>query len=436
MAAPSGVVLRCHPTHPPRPSPALRVAVVSTTETRRDPDENSGAPSGVLRGWRRCAPLCPSAPSITASGTGSARRHGWPRCGCASCTTCMAPATAPVTGPASAVWGSGCARATSPSAWPPPDRSTPAFSWRRSTGCPITSCASRSTTARSPRPCAAIPRPELADRAMPGAGPAPVRRLHDGPGLLRDTHWAADSIVADCHVPRERVHVIGIGRNHVVAPALDRDWDRPRFLFIGRDWKRKNGDAVVRAFREVRAKVPAAQLALVGGHPRIDSRASLATAAGPLAPWPAPARSRSSCAAPRALSCRPGMSRRASPTPRRRARDPVDRQLSGGRCDGRSAPAVSRRPRSPGPGSRRGDDGLADRDRHVRLAPRPVPTPACSPGSKVAERLIRALNPPGVDSLGPGRLPIAGRLHGGTRDTPSLARNTVAQARPAWRGTS
>jgi glycosyltransferase involved in cell wall biosynthesis len=71
-------------------------------------------------------------------------------------------------------------------------------------------------------------------------------------------------------VAPERVHVVGIGKNHTVAPPEHREWSVPRFLFLGVDWERKNGNAVVRAFREVRARVPGAELALVGGHPRID----------------------------------------------------------------------------------------------------------------------------------------------------------------------
>jgi glycosyltransferase involved in cell wall biosynthesis len=84
------------------------------------------------------------------------------------------------------------------------------------------------------------------------------------------SHWAARSIVHDYGIPSSRVHVVGLGANHEVAPAAERDWSAPRFLFIGNDWKRKNGDAVVRAFGQVRARIPSAQLAVVGLHPRLE----------------------------------------------------------------------------------------------------------------------------------------------------------------------
>jgi glycosyltransferase involved in cell wall biosynthesis len=113
--------------------------------------------------------------------------------------------------------------------------------------------------------------PDLADKAN-----ARSWQLRQRAGYLRAraccamSHWAARSIVEDYGIPSTRVHVVGLGANHEVSPPPDRDWSTPRFLFVGNDWKRKNGDAVVRAFREVRARVPAARLAIVGAHPRLE----------------------------------------------------------------------------------------------------------------------------------------------------------------------
>lgn len=83
------------------------------------------------------------------------------------------------------------------------------------------------------------------------------------------TDWAAQSAVCDYGVARDRVRVVGVGRNHSPRP-LPRDWSAPRFLFVGGDWKRKNGDAVVRAFARVRERIPAARLDLGGHHPRVE----------------------------------------------------------------------------------------------------------------------------------------------------------------------
>jgi glycosyltransferase involved in cell wall biosynthesis len=83
------------------------------------------------------------------------------------------------------------------------------------------------------------------------------------------TSWAAESAARDYGVDGEKVHVVGVGRNHTPR-AVARDWTTPRFLFVGGDFGRKNGDAVVRAFSRLRELVPAARLDLVGGHPPID----------------------------------------------------------------------------------------------------------------------------------------------------------------------
>jgi len=82
--------------------------------------------------------------------------------------------------------------------------------------------------------------------------------------------WAARSIIDDYGQPPAKVKVVGVGRNNPTRPPERRDWSRPRFLFVGYDWTRKNGDRVVAAFSRLRERIPTAELQLVGGHPRID----------------------------------------------------------------------------------------------------------------------------------------------------------------------
>lgn len=99
--------------------------------------------------------------------------------------------------------------------------------------------------------------------------------------------WAAGSVSDDYGIDDEKIKVVGLGRNFEPAVNGERDWTTPRFLFIGVDWERKGGPAVLEAFAEVRARHPAATLDLVGGHPAsIDAdgvtghgRLSLASAA-------------------------------------------------------------------------------------------------------------------------------------------------------------
>jgi hypothetical protein len=86
------------------------------------------------------------------------------------------------------------------------------------------------------------------------------------------THWAAESIISDYGIPAEKVRVVGIGRNFDPGETpLPHDWSRPRFLFIGREWERKNGPRVLAAFARLRADVPDARLDVVGGHPPLDA---------------------------------------------------------------------------------------------------------------------------------------------------------------------
>jgi glycosyltransferase involved in cell wall biosynthesis len=99
------------------------------------------------------------------------------------------------------------------------------------------------------------------------------RSLASAVACCAATGWAAESIAADYGIATGKIHVVGCGPNHDphVNASEGRDWSRPRFLFIGADWERKNGSAVLTAFARVRERFPDATLDLVGGHPRVTS---------------------------------------------------------------------------------------------------------------------------------------------------------------------
>jgi glycosyltransferase involved in cell wall biosynthesis len=84
------------------------------------------------------------------------------------------------------------------------------------------------------------------------------------------TQWAADSAIEDYGIPREKTVIVGVGRNHSPEP-VDREWTTPRYLLVGGDWIRKNGDAIVKAFARIREQIPEARLDLVGSHPQVDA---------------------------------------------------------------------------------------------------------------------------------------------------------------------
>jgi glycosyltransferase involved in cell wall biosynthesis len=89
-------------------------------------------------------------------------------------------------------------------------------------------------------------------------------------GCCVTSRWVAESLREDYGVPDSKVHVVGLGNNLEVVPA-PKHWDVPRFLFVGVDWERKRGPAVLEAFAAVRERFPEATLDLVGGHPRVDA---------------------------------------------------------------------------------------------------------------------------------------------------------------------
>ncbi len=78
------------------------------------------------------------------------------------------------------------------------------------------------------------------------------------------TEWPASSIVEDFGVDPSKVRVVGVGRNYRPEARTTRDWRRARYLFVGRDWERKNGPGLLEAFARVREHLPHAELDIVG----------------------------------------------------------------------------------------------------------------------------------------------------------------------------
>jgi len=97
------------------------------------------------------------------------------------------------------------------------------------------------------------------------------RAVYDGAvALAAASDWTARSLVQDFGADPARVHVVGFGRNHEPGPRTT-PWSPPRFLFVGLDWERKGGPAVLDAFTAVRAAQPDARLDVVGGHPPLHA---------------------------------------------------------------------------------------------------------------------------------------------------------------------
>jgi glycosyltransferase involved in cell wall biosynthesis len=118
----------------------------------------------------------------------------------------------------------------------------------------------------------------IASFGLPGISRSELRSLQRQQARLLEraatccvaSSWASASLVQNHNIDSERVKIVGYGPNLPLAPPPQRDWSTPRFLFVGRDWDRKNGDAVLRAFQRLHEDLPDAELHVEGEHPPLD----------------------------------------------------------------------------------------------------------------------------------------------------------------------
>ena len=130
----------------------------------------------------------------------------------------------------------------------------------------------------SPRQIASTPPEHLPSFGYPDITESDLRAVvRQQTAILKRAHvclvvsaWAGRSLVCDHGVDPSRVKVVGAGRNVTVTCAPARDWSKPRYLFLGNNWARKNGNSVVEAFTILRRDYPNAELHLAGDHPRLS----------------------------------------------------------------------------------------------------------------------------------------------------------------------
>ncbi len=113
-----------------------------------------------------------------------------------------------------------------------------------------------------------LPARDLAARAA-----LQQRQLHAARAVCTNTWWARDSVVEDYGIAPSKVHVVGFGgrsRSPGAQPDRTSRPPGPRFLHASRDWARKNGEVLLRAFALVHAEHPNATLDFVGNHPQLE----------------------------------------------------------------------------------------------------------------------------------------------------------------------
>lgn len=89
---------------------------------------------------------------------------------------------------------------------------------------------------------------------------------HRAAFVFARTHWVQRSLIGDYGVPPERAVWVGTGSHY--RPKDQSEWKPPArgkaILFVGKQLRRKGVDTLLKAFQEVRRRIPEAELVLVG----------------------------------------------------------------------------------------------------------------------------------------------------------------------------
>lgn len=83
-------------------------------------------------------------------------------------------------------------------------------------------------------------------------------------GIFTMSRWLCNDLTTNSHIPEEKVHWVGGGYNVDLSKIDYSQKNGKRFLFIGRDWERKNGPLVVSAFRDLLKKYTDLELYVAG----------------------------------------------------------------------------------------------------------------------------------------------------------------------------
>lgn len=95
-------------------------------------------------------------------------------------------------------------------------------------------------------------------------------------GIFVFSDHLRNSLIQDFGVPAARIHTVYAGVN-IAVPATQPHADKaPVILFVGKDFERKGGPLLLKAFARVQQEIPAARLIVAGaelniGHPNVET---------------------------------------------------------------------------------------------------------------------------------------------------------------------
>ena len=90
------------------------------------------------------------------------------------------------------------------------------------------------------------------------------RYIESCSGVFTMGAWIAKDLVERCGMPKDKIHHVGGGINLDSSKIDDSHKKRNKFLFVGRDFNRKNGPLVYSAFKLLQAKHPDWELHVAG----------------------------------------------------------------------------------------------------------------------------------------------------------------------------
>lgn len=86
----------------------------------------------------------------------------------------------------------------------------------------------------------------------------------DCKGIFTMSKWLADDLINNSNVDKNKVHYVGAGCNININLIDDKNKKGNKFLFVGKEWERKNGPLVVEAFKKLKSKHKDVELYIAG----------------------------------------------------------------------------------------------------------------------------------------------------------------------------